>query len=212
MYFAYQGRLTGGHDVLGATSAGQQWYFAEGYAGSGFEQYLCLQNPGATAANVSITYMMKNGDNISGSIVVPARTRSTVDVNSVLGFRSFCDGVAVHPYVSPENWGNMCVVAGQALVDNGVYKELVATEIGWPHKKDNPAEGPYYSPEGQRAAMAEGGLATLFAVGVKKIWIYEDIDDPAGTAWESAYYGLFYANGSATPAWNAFLGWQSQIP
>ncbi len=212
MYFAYQGRLTGGHDVLGAASAGKQWYFAEGYAGSAFEQYLCLQNPGSTAANVNITYMMKNGDNIAGSIVVPARTRSTVNVNAVLGYRSFCDAVAVHPYVSPENWGNFCAVTNATLAANGVAKELVATEIGWPHKKDNPGEAPYYSPEGQRSALAEGGMATLFGAGVKKIWVYEDIDDPAGTAWEGAYYGLFYADGTATPAWSAYLGWQSQIP
>jgi len=33
MYFNYQGMWTGGHDVVGVTSASTSWYFAEGYTG-----------------------------------------------------------------------------------------------------------------------------------------------------------------------------------
>ncbi len=45
MYFDYQGKWTGGHDVLGANAPSKSWYFAEGTTRAGFDQWLCLQNP-----------------------------------------------------------------------------------------------------------------------------------------------------------------------
>ncbi len=50
MYFNYTGYgapgWTGGHCVIGASSAAGNWFFAEGYTGSGFDEFLCIQNPG----------------------------------------------------------------------------------------------------------------------------------------------------------------------
>ena len=37
---------TGGHDVVGATSPADTWYFAEGYTGPGFDEWICVLNPG----------------------------------------------------------------------------------------------------------------------------------------------------------------------
>ncbi len=60
-------------------------YFAEGYSGPGFQEYICLANPDASPALVNITYMFPDGGKLDSSLIVPARSRSTVDVNSAVG-------------------------------------------------------------------------------------------------------------------------------
>ncbi len=224
MYFAYKGALTDGHDVMGAKTAGaKNWYFAEGYAGSGFEQYLSIQNPGGTVANVIITCMMKNGDTIRRSLQVQPRSRSTVYLNGVLGFSGFSDAVSVHPYTTPTAWGDYCNWVNANLASNGVAKQLVATEIGWPgafYNPDNPSDptAAYYNESEQARLLGNDGLATLWIAGVRKIWIYEDIDPAWGTSWDDRYYGMFRgtgsplgSDGSAKPAWAWYQYWQNQV-
>jgi hypothetical protein len=82
---------------------------------------------------------------------------------------------------------------------------MTVTEIGWPH-----AGRAEFSPEGQRAAIGEVGVGGLWSVGVKKIWIFEDID-PA-SSWDAAYNGLFDHSGNAQPAWNEYKHWQTLLP
>gem|GEM_PF-846491 len=65
------------------------WYFAEGYTGDGFEQWLCLANPGKPGeekAKVSVTYVF-NGERepLTVRYEVPAGTRVTVFVNGEVG-------------------------------------------------------------------------------------------------------------------------------
>ncbi len=90
MYFAYPGTgnwgWTGGHCVIGAPAAAQEWFFAEGYTGAGFEEWLCIQNPGDEEAQVAITYYPEEGGPIvRDPLPVPARTRHTVLVNRHAG-------------------------------------------------------------------------------------------------------------------------------
>lgn len=95
LYFAYTpsrdagggaGPWTGGHVVLGAAEPSQRWYFAEGYTGAGFDQYLTLQNPSPISAGVTVTYLFADG---SGSqtqrLTLPGASRQTVAVHSVVG-------------------------------------------------------------------------------------------------------------------------------
>lgn len=208
MYFNYRGAVTGGHDVMGSLGAGRTWYFAEGFAGSGFEQYICLQNPGSADAYVRFTFMMKNGDTILAEMTVPAHSRSTSYINRVLGFSNFEDAVSIHPYVVPENWGNYADAVNQALASNGVAKQLVATEIGWPSYSDL-TPGLYYTESEQARILGPDGLGTLWAHGVRKVWIYEDIDPAPGTSWDKFYYGLFRSDGSPKPSWSWYLYWHS---
>ncbi len=85
MYFNYKGAWTGGHDVVGALNPQPTFYFAEGSCRPDFDPYLCIQNPGSTAADVQITYMRGDGS-IAGEILnVPANKRSTVVVKNTLG-------------------------------------------------------------------------------------------------------------------------------
>ena len=61
------------------------WYFAEGYTGAGFQEYICIANPGATAATVSGDFLFNGGGSLQRSFTVNPRSRFTVDVNSVVG-------------------------------------------------------------------------------------------------------------------------------
>src|SRR5256714_3765348 len=74
------GTIRDGHDAYGATAAGTVWNFAEGTTLSGFNEYLALQNPGGTVANVTITFLDGLGSKTIRSVAVPANSRSTVPV------------------------------------------------------------------------------------------------------------------------------------
>ena len=66
-------------------SVASSFYFAEGYTGPGFEEWLTLQNPNAEEAVVEVTYMIKGGDNLVKHYTVGAETRYTVNVNDEVG-------------------------------------------------------------------------------------------------------------------------------
>lgn len=86
MYFAYGPGWTGGHCVIGSISTSPDWFFAEGYTGSGFDEYLCLQNPGSQDAVVQLDYLSQDGGSISPKqVTVPANSRTTVWVNDNAG-------------------------------------------------------------------------------------------------------------------------------
>src|SRR5450759_4159901 len=61
------------------------FYFAEGTTRTNFQEYLCLGNSGDQAASAQVTYMFTDGTTKDASYTVPANSRKTVDVNSVVG-------------------------------------------------------------------------------------------------------------------------------
>jgi hypothetical protein len=89
MYFNYTGPGTyswnGGSDVLGATSSSKTWYFAEGTCRPNFDTFFCLQNPGGTQANVTLTYMKGDGTSATDQVSVAPNSRSTVVPRGKLG-------------------------------------------------------------------------------------------------------------------------------
>lgn len=90
MYFSYTGfgapGWTGGHCVIGSTGTAGEWFFAEGYTGGGFQEWLCLQNPGDEVAAVQIDYFTQEEGHLAPRVVdVPARTRLNVRVNDNAG-------------------------------------------------------------------------------------------------------------------------------
>jgi poly-gamma-glutamate capsule biosynthesis protein CapA/YwtB (metallophosphatase superfamily) len=85
MYFSYKGAWSGGHDVIGALAPASTYSFAEGTCRPGFDPYLCVQNPGATDAAVTITYMLGDGTSRSQQLTVGRSSRSTVFVKDTLG-------------------------------------------------------------------------------------------------------------------------------
>jgi hypothetical protein len=75
----------GGHDVVGATSPEPTFYFAEGTGRPGFDPYICIQNPGSSDADVTITYMKGDGTTDNQKVTVGKNSRATVKVKDTLG-------------------------------------------------------------------------------------------------------------------------------
>ena len=85
MYFSYKNQWQGGHCTEPALDTSTTWYFAEGTTRAGFEEWLCLANPGAVDAAVQVTFIFANGDAVTLPYAVPAWKRYTVDVNATVG-------------------------------------------------------------------------------------------------------------------------------
>jgi hypothetical protein len=88
MYFHYTGygaSWEGGHCVMGAKELSMESFFAEGYTGEGFQEWLCLQNPGDQNSVVDITYLTQSGSPIMKTVTVPAKSRKTLYVNEEAG-------------------------------------------------------------------------------------------------------------------------------
>jgi hypothetical protein len=88
MYFNYTGygaSWNGGHCVMGAMDLAAESFFAEGYTGPGFQEWLCLQNPGDQNSVVDITYLTQSGPPILKTVTVPAKSRKTLYVNEEAG-------------------------------------------------------------------------------------------------------------------------------
>jgi hypothetical protein len=89
LYFNYEGSIKGGHVSAGAAMPpypSKTLLFAEGTTREGFDEYICIQNPSAKDASVSITYMMDDGENKVETLMVPKRSRATVIPSSTVGY------------------------------------------------------------------------------------------------------------------------------
>ncbi|MCG2794915.1 MAG: PQQ-binding-like beta-propeller repeat protein, partial [Actinomycetia bacterium] len=68
----------------GAVANGD-FYFAEGTTRDGYQEWICLENPGATQIDANIQYMLTDGSVRDQPVMLPADSRTTVDVNLFLG-------------------------------------------------------------------------------------------------------------------------------
>jgi thermitase len=80
MYFDYSGRK-GGHCSMGSPSPSTSWFFAEGYTGPGFDEWLLLFNPGTSDRTATVTYRFPDGGQMQANYIVRARSRFSVHVN-----------------------------------------------------------------------------------------------------------------------------------
>jgi photosystem II stability/assembly factor-like uncharacterized protein len=79
--------VQGGHCAIGTKSSASLWYFAEGCTAAGFNQWLCLQNPGNQKSTVEITYFTQEEGAVIGETVdVAPHARQTVMVNEHAGW------------------------------------------------------------------------------------------------------------------------------
>jgi hypothetical protein len=72
-------------NYIPAPNISRTWYFAEGYTGSGFTEFLTLANPNSTTANVTVTYYLESGSPVIRTYVVPGNSRATEVVNNEIG-------------------------------------------------------------------------------------------------------------------------------
>lgn len=128
-------------------AGGTSLYFAEGYTGSGFQEYLCMFNTNSVTADVAVTYFLGNHSVMAQSLQIPATSRCTVDVNSAIGtsaevsikvtadlpdvvaersmYFNYIPGVYAHlPGVIPTGWtGGSCVMGAFAPSNDWYFAE-----------------------------------------------------------------------------------------
>ncbi len=76
------GQTAGAASVVGATSPGTNWLFAEGYTASGFQEYLNLANFSGTATTATVNLEYTNGYVQSVAVNVPAYGQTQFNVNA----------------------------------------------------------------------------------------------------------------------------------
>ncbi len=78
----YWNSRAGGHDSLGAVAPASTWELAEGCTANGFETWLLMQNPNASAVTVTITYMTATGVINRAPLTMAPGTRVSLLVNN----------------------------------------------------------------------------------------------------------------------------------
>ncbi len=147
MYFSYQGAWSGGSDVVGASAPSNTWYFAEGYTGPGFDEYICVLNPGATEAALTFRFQTQEaGEQVVAGLTCPAHSRRSFKANDLLGGQAFQTSLKLdssQPIVAERsiyfnylgmggwNWtGGDCVMGATAL-GNEYYFAEGTTRLGF---------------------------------------------------------------------------------
>jgi hypothetical protein len=200
----HRGKKSGDDLESGSQEPQKTWYFEGVTTREGFEEWLTLQNPGDSEAPVTITFMFSDGTTQKKGLTLPAKSRTTVDVNHAVSLATQCDGVALHPYDYPQWWSWYYNHLKGICAKNGFPNlEIVVTEIGWPNGKP-----PDFTPEGQRQAIGEVGVGGLLSAGCRKIWIFEDVDISRASSSGGDYYGLFSISGEPHPSWYEYKKWQ----
>ncbi len=68
-----------------ATTASTTWYFAEGFTGGGFSEFLTLANPNTVTTAVTVTYLLGSGMPIIRNYSISPTSRFTLNVNNEIG-------------------------------------------------------------------------------------------------------------------------------
>ncbi|MBC7230527.1 MAG: hypothetical protein H5T74_09095 [Actinobacteria bacterium] len=70
-----------GHDSIGATVGGREWYLPEGATASGFETWVLVQNPNPHPVDIAITFQTGSGEMPGPAETIPARSRRSYEVS-----------------------------------------------------------------------------------------------------------------------------------
>jgi Peptidase family M23 len=84
MYFDYKGAWRGGHTATGAAQLATEWNFAEGTTRNGFEEWLCIVNPG-DQATARVEYMFSGEPSMVREYTLINHGRTTIFVNEAVG-------------------------------------------------------------------------------------------------------------------------------
>lgn len=69
----------------GVEHASRSWYFAEGYTGPGFQEWLCVMNPGDSLCRLDIQLLYNGGQPRLETVGLPPLSRTTLNVNQLAG-------------------------------------------------------------------------------------------------------------------------------
>jgi hypothetical protein len=82
----WDGTGFGSHAETSIEQPATTWYLAEGSTAGNFDLYYLLQNPTATAAPVTITFLRPSGGPVTKTYTVNARSRLTINIDTQTGF------------------------------------------------------------------------------------------------------------------------------
>jgi hypothetical protein len=90
------------HSSVGVTAPAKTWYLAEGSSDWGFECWLLIQNPNATAASCDVTYMIEGAAPKTVPHSVPANSRASFSMEGDIGRKDASIKVVASVPVIPE--------------------------------------------------------------------------------------------------------------
>lgn len=86
----------GGHVSSGISQPSRDWYYAEGFTGGTFDEYLLVMNPNDYGAFVNVLFHLENGSDVGAGYAVPARSRITIHVDEIPGVEWTGSAVELH--------------------------------------------------------------------------------------------------------------------
>ncbi|HLW03663.1 MAG TPA: S53 family peptidase [Ktedonobacterales bacterium] len=91
MSFKFGTSIPGATDVLGAAAPSNLFYFAEGFTGTGFSEYLTIENPDPTnTATVQVIFLPANGHAATVRVyTIAPSSRFTLNTGTVMPGQSF---------------------------------------------------------------------------------------------------------------------------
>ena len=134
----YRNNRREGHESIGATTAANDYYLAEGTTGWGFKTYVLVQNPHDSVTEVNVTYMTSSGPvpDPNNPINMPANSRHTISVNEVLPEKDF----STHVHGSQEIIAERAMYWGEGTEAGEASHDSIG--LAEPHRK-------FYLPDGQ---------------------------------------------------------------
>ena len=73
---------SGGHESAGVTDASTNWFLAEGATGAFFDTFVLLSNPQNTPAQVTVRYLLDNGETVTMAKRIEANARLTINIET----------------------------------------------------------------------------------------------------------------------------------
>lgn len=100
MYCARDSRR-GGSAASGISALSKDWYFAEGFTGGTFDEYLLVLNPGTQPTHVTFLFHLENGADVGASFDIAPKSRFTLHANDIPGVEWTGSAVEVHSIQEP---------------------------------------------------------------------------------------------------------------
>jgi len=117
------------------------WYFAEGYTGEGFQEYLCVFNPQKAASHLKVNLLYNQGFSQLSEIDLPPTSRTTLDINSLAGagrevslyLDSALPVVAERPmyFTYQHKWKGCTITSGSTSLEQSWYFAEGCTREGF---------------------------------------------------------------------------------
>jgi type VII secretion-associated serine protease mycosin len=135
----------GGHDALATANPGKTWYLAGGSSRNGFDTWLLVLNPDASAgANVKLTFMTDGGAAVTQPLFVPPHSRA---------------GVYADPLVPDGDYGVRVESDRPVVAERSIY--FAAGRSGFADSAVPAASAEWFLPAGETTGAFEEQLVVL---------------------------------------------------